>query len=116
MNGRQHSINLNPGAKTGQKFRLAGSGASHPYNAQLPPGDLLVNIHVALNGEFIIDQNNDVWVEVSLPWFDIMAGTKVAINSLDGPISIKVPPGTYPGKTLRIKTYNSFSRLEATIF
>lgn len=115
VNGRQHSINLNPGAKTGQKFRLAGSGAPHPYNSQLPPGDLLVNIHVALNGEFIIDQNNDVWVEVSLPWFDIMAGTKVTINSLDGPISIKVPPGTYPGKTLRIKekgwpNYNSGTR------
>ena len=115
VNGKNHSIHLNPGAKTGQKFRMAGMGQAHPFNSQLPPGDLLVSLHVELNSEFVIDQNNDIWIEVSLPWYDIMAGTKITINTLDGAISIKVPKGTYPGKVLRIKErgwpdYNSGKR------
>ena len=55
VNGYESTINLKRGVKTGQKFRLAGKGAAHPFNSTLPPGDLLVTIHVQLNSEFIID-------------------------------------------------------------
>ena len=115
INGQEHTIHLNSGAKTGHKFRLAGKGQQHPYNSQLPAGDLLVNIHVEMSAEFIIDQNNDVWLDLSLPWYDIIAGTKITINTLDGPVSIGVAQGTIPGKVLRVKekgwpNYNSNTR------
>lgn len=115
INGREHTINLNPGVKSGQRFKMAGKGSQHPFNTQIPPGDLFVTIHVELNAEFIIDQNNDVWLEYSLPWYEIIAGTKLTINTLDGAISINVLKGTNPGKVLRIKekgwpNYNSGKR------
>ena len=103
VNGIESTINLKAGVKTGQKFRLAGKGQPHPFNSTLPPGDLIVNIHVQLNSEFIIDNQNNVWVEVSLPWYEIMSGTRVTIKTLDGSISINVPPKTNPGKVLRVK-------------
>ena len=44
-----------------------------------------------------------------------MSGTKITINTLDGPISISVAEGTNPGKVLRIKergwpNYNTQAR------
>ncbi len=102
INGLEHTIDLKRGVRTGQRFRLAGKGQAHPFNTQLPPGDLFVTIHVQLNSEFILEGNN-IWVDVTLPWFEIMSGTKVTINSLDGPISITVPEGTAPGKVLRVR-------------
>lgn len=103
MNGHDHRLVLKPGIKTGQKFRMAGKGQAHPFNSQLPSGDLIVNVHVQMSSEFIIDHNNDIWVEVSLPWYEIMSGTKVTISTLDGPISINVPEKTNPGKVLRVR-------------
>ena len=103
LNGYESTINLKAGVKTGQKFRLAGKGQAHPINSSLPPGDLIVLIHVQMSPEFIVDNRNDIWIDVTLPWFEIMAGTKITIATLDGPISIKVPTGTTPGKVLRIK-------------
>lgn len=103
VNGYESTINLKPGVKSGQKFKLSGKGQAHPFNSSLPSGDLLVNVHVRMSSEFIIDQNNDIWVEVSLPWYEIMAGTKITISTLDGPISIQVPQRTAPGKVLRVR-------------
>lgn len=103
INGQEHSINLRAGVKTGQKFRLAGKGQPHQFNTQLPAGDLIVTIHVQMSSEFIIDNNNDIWIEVTLPWYEIMSGSKIMVNTLDGAISIQVPRGTTPGKVLRIK-------------
>ena len=91
VNGYESTINLKRGVQTGQKFRLAGKGAAHPFNSNLPPGDLIVNVHVQINSEFILDKEDNIWVEVSLPWYEIMSGTKVTIQTLDGPISITVP-------------------------
>ena len=103
VNGQESEINLKRGIKTGQRFRLAGKGQPHPFNTTLPPGDLFVTIHVEINPDYIIDDVNNIWVEYSLPWFEIMSGTKITIKSLEGPISITVPEGTSPGKVLRVK-------------
>ena len=103
VNGVESTINLKRGVKTGQKFKMSGKGAPHPFNSNLPPGDLIVVIHVTHSTEFITDTENNLWIEVTLPWHEIMTGTKVMIKSLDGPISINVPEGTNPGKVLRVK-------------
>lgn len=103
INGTEVTLNLKAGVKSGQKFRMAGKGQPHPFNTNLPPGDLIVIVHVQLSSDFIVDNKNDIWVEFTLPWFEIMSGTRITINTLDGPISINVPEGTAPGKVLRIK-------------
>ena len=42
-------------------------------------------------------------MEVTLPWYEIMLGTKMTIMSMDGPLSITVPAKTNPGKILRVR-------------
>lgn len=97
------TLNIRPGAKSGQKLILKGEGQAHPFNSQLPNGDVIVEISVELNSEYVIDQNNNIWKEVTMPWYDIMAGNKITISVIDGSISINIPENTKPGKVLRIK-------------
>lgn len=103
INGHQLKLDLKPGIKTGQRFRIRGKGQPNPFNSQAPVGDVIVEMQVRYSPEFIVDENNSIWVEVSLPWFEIMSGTRIVISTVDGPISINVPEGTNPGKVLRIK-------------
>ena len=102
VTGHDIKIDFKPGLKTGMKLRVSGKGQPHQYNSTLPNGDLIINIHVMHHTEWVL-QNNDIWIELNMSWFDIMLGTKVSVNTPDGQIFINIPTNSYPGKTLRIK-------------
>jgi DnaJ-class molecular chaperone len=102
LNNGPITVDFKPGLLNGQKFRLAGKGQPHPYNTTLPNGDLIITIYVIADSRFILEGTN-IWVEHTLPWWDIMLGTEIPIQTPEGFINIKIPKGTHPGKTLRIK-------------
>lgn len=102
INGNDIKMNFKPGLKSGQKFRLKEKGQPHQFNSSLPNGDLIIKVHVLHDGQWII-QDNDIWIEVSMPWFDIILGTKIQVATPDGQIFINVPRNSHPDKTLRIK-------------
>lgn len=103
VNGQEVVLNLKAGVKTGQKFRLSGKGQPHQFNTSLPPGDLYVHVHAQQSPDYIVDNLNNIHMEVTLPWYEIMIGTKMTIMSMDGPLSITVPAKTNPGKILRVR-------------
>ena len=45
----------------------------------------------------------DVYVDVPLSAWEAMLGTKVEVPTLDGPVTVTVPPGTSSGAKLRVK-------------
>lgn len=102
INGNNLSVDFKGGLKTGQKFRLRGKGGPHPYNSELPNGDAVINVQVINDGRFIL-QGNDIWVEHSLPWWEVMTGTKINTNTPEGQVLVTIPKGTKPGANLRIK-------------
>ena len=102
LNGGRVAVDFKAGLLNGQQFRLAGKGAPHPINTTLPNGDLLVTIHVIPQAEFILEGTN-IWIERQLPWWDIMLGCDLTVLTPEGHVTIKIPKGSYPGKTLRIK-------------
>lgn len=101
--GNLITIAIKPGARSGQKLILRGKGQPHPFNGDLPNGDCIIDITVELNHDNILDPQNNIWREVTQPWYDIMIGNKITINTLDGPLAILVPRGSAPGKVLRLK-------------
>lgn len=114
VNGQTLRMDFKPGLKTGQRFRIPGKGAQHHLNSTLPSGDLIVEVHVIQDSRFIL-QGNDIWVEITAPWYDIMLGCSMPISTPDGEITLKIPQGTHPDKTLRLKdkgypVYNSAAR------
>lgn len=102
VNGQEIKVDFKPGLKTGMKLRVPGKGQPHQYNSTMPNGDLIIHIHVMYRTEWIL-QNDDIWIELDLPWYDIMLGTKVSVDTPEGMIYINIPKNSYPGKTLRIK-------------
>lgn len=114
INGETVRIDLKPGTRNGQKFRVQGKGAPHQFNSNLPKGDLIISVHVIQDGRFIL-QGDDLWIDLYMPWWDLALGKTVLVDSMDGPISVKVPAGSSSDKTLRVKgkgfpIYNSTRR------
>lgn len=94
-------VNLPKGLRDGMQFRVAGRGEFNPYNREAPRGDLIVTINVAPDANYIT-QGDDIWVETSIKFYDMILGTDAIIETPTGRISFKVPPQSHPGKVLRI--------------
>jgi curved DNA-binding protein len=102
VNGERIKMKFKAGLKTGQRFKVEGKGHPHQLNTSLPNGDLVVEISVIHDPVYIL-QGNNIWVEKSLPWYDLMLGYKLMIDSPDGPVNLKIPEGTTPEKVLRVR-------------
>jgi molecular chaperone DnaJ len=97
---RQVKVRIPPGVEDGQRIRVKGRGAAGQGMA--PPGDLYVTVHVGGHGVFGRRGNNlTVSVPVSFP--EAVLGTVITVPTLDDPVKVKVPAGTSPGTTLRVR-------------
>ena len=101
VSGERIAMNFKAGIKTGQRFRIKGKGGYNQYNSEAPRGDIIVDINVLHNPNFVV-QGNDLWVEWSLDWYDILLGGKIKVNTPEGNLIVKIPKNSYPGKVLRI--------------
>jgi curved DNA-binding protein len=94
-------VNLPKGLRDGMQFRISGRGEYNPYNKEAPRGDLIVTVHIAPDTNYIM-QGDDIWIETSIKFYDMILGTDAIIDTPTGRISFKVPPKSHPGKVLRI--------------
>jgi len=105
INGQNIDVRLIPGIKTGMKFKLPGKGQINPYNPTAGPGDLIVEFEVLMNSRFIL-RGDDIYIGYDIPWWDLVVGTKIQVDTMDGrSIKISVPVNSFHGKTLRIKDH-----------
>jgi molecular chaperone DnaJ len=97
---RRFQVKIPPGVKDGTRIRLRGKG--QPGVAGGPPGDLFVVSQVAPSRLFT-RQGDDLVLEVPVTFAEAALGAKVEIPTTDGPIALTVPPGSEPGKLLRVR-------------
>jgi len=97
--GKQGSISIPPEAKDGQVIRLKGKGKSVPGRK---PGDALVTLVFRTGGRFEA-KGVDLHSDVMLPLETAVNGGKIAVETLDGKISLAIPPWTTSGKIFRLK-------------
>ena len=98
--GRDETIEVKipAGVKDGSRVRVKGRG--QPSNGQ--PGDLYIVTRVRPH-PYYRREGLDVYVDVPLSAWEAMLGTKVEVPTLDGPVTVTVPPGTSSGAKLRVK-------------
>ena len=88
------------GVEDGQRIRVKGRGA--PGQGMAPPGDLYVVVHVAPHAVFgRRGRNLTITVPVTFP--EAALGTTITVPTLDGKVTLKVPPGTQSGRVLRVR-------------
>ncbi|MFN4283973.1 MAG: DnaJ C-terminal domain-containing protein [Alphaproteobacteria bacterium] len=98
--GKTLDLSIPPGTSDGQKLRLKGQGQAGQRGAQA--GDAFVEIAVEPD-PVLTRKDNDIHSEVKVPLRDAVLGGSVSVDTLDGPVSMKVPKGANSGATLRLK-------------
>ncbi|HEY0521266.1 MAG TPA: molecular chaperone DnaJ [Ilumatobacteraceae bacterium] len=98
---REVQARIPPGVADGQKIRLKGRGA--PGRNGGPPGDLIVECHVAAHRLFGRDGNN-LTVTVPVTFAEAALGGDIDVPTLDGqPVMLRLRPGTASGSRHRVK-------------
>ena len=97
---RTIKVNIPPGVDTGHKLRMAGEGEAGPNNG--PPGDLYILIEVQPHKIFS-REGSDLKCEVPISFVQAIMGDEIKVPTLETKVSLKIPPGTQPGHTFRLK-------------
>ena len=94
------SVDIPKAIDSGQTIRYKGLGNNLIKEA--PPGDLLIKIYVIPHKVFKRNKL-DLHIDQTISCYDAILGTKIIVDHIDQTkITIKVPPGTQPGTTMRI--------------
>jgi molecular chaperone DnaJ len=97
---RSVKVRIPAGVENGQRIRVKGRGA--PGRGMAPSGDLYVVVHVAKHAVFgRSGRNLTLTVPISFP--EAALGTTITVPTLDGKVTLKVPPGTQSGRSLRVR-------------
>jgi len=93
-------LKIPPGVDTGARLRSSGNGEAGLRGG--PSGDLYVVLHVKSHTLFERD-GDDLLCEVPVSFVQSALGAEIEVPTLNGKTSIKIPPGTQPGTTFRLK-------------
>lgn len=96
---RRLSVDVPAGIADEQRIRLSGRG--HAGERGGPAGDLYVLVRV-LDDERFVRDGNDLVSPLHLSAPDAALGTTVEVETLDGPETVEIPPGTQPGTVITL--------------
>jgi molecular chaperone DnaJ len=97
---RRIQVNIPAGVDDGTQIRLAGEGEAGLRGG--PPGNLYVVLSVAPHPIFQ-RQDFDILLELPINIVQAALGAEVDVPTLDGPVKLKIPPGTQHGRTFRLR-------------
>ncbi len=97
---KSYTINLPRGVKPGQKIRLAGRGG--PGAGSGPAGDLLLKVELAPNDRFRLE-GLDLHTDLPVSPWEAALGAEASVRTLDGPVKVRIPPGTSTGRRIRLR-------------
>jgi molecular chaperone DnaJ len=93
-------LTIPPGISTGSRLRSSGNGEAGIRGGT--HGDLYVVIHVKEHKVFQRDED-DLYCEVPIPFSVAALGGDIAVPTLQGKASLKVPAGTQSGQMFKFR-------------
>ncbi|TAM79510.1 MAG: J domain-containing protein [Acidobacteria bacterium] len=93
-------VRIPAGVDTGSRVRVPGKGNAGTHGG--PPGDLYILTDVEAHPYFERKGDN-FYVKVPVSVTEASLGAKVEVPTIDGPTTIRIPPGTQGGQRLRIR-------------
>ncbi len=92
-------LNIPAGIEQGEMIRLSGRGEAIQGGAS---GDLYVKVHIAPH-KTITRDGAHLRMNLAVKLTDALLGSSYTVETLDGPVSIKIPEGIKNGEVLRIR-------------
>lgn len=96
----QVSINIPAGVDSGSRLRLKGGGNAGAAGGE--QGDLFIVVQVTPHERFTRQEDN-LYCDTTIRFTAAALGGKVTISTLSGAETLKIPAGTQPGTTFRLK-------------
>ena len=96
----QIAVKIPAGVDTGQRLKLTGEGEAGERGGS--PGDLYVVINI-LPHDLFSRESFDVICEVPLTFAQAAIGAEIEVPTLEGKVKLKIPGGTQPQTTFRLK-------------
>lgn len=93
-------IKIPAGVESGTKLRFRGQGG--PGRGAGAPGDAYVELNVRPLAGFT-RVGKDIEVELPISFYEALTGAEIKTNTIDGSVSLKIPPGVSTGNRLRIR-------------
>jgi DnaJ-class molecular chaperone len=93
-------VTIPPGIEDGQVLRLKGKGASGFGGG--PPGDALIEVHIAPPPFFRRD-GDDIRLELPVSLAEAVLGGRVPVPTVTGPVTMTIPKGSDTGTQLRLR-------------
>ena len=105
VNGERFDIKIPAGVKSGEKLRVRGKG--HAQNGR--SGDLFLKITVAPSPDYE-REGDDLVKTIEVPLYAALFGEKIAIQTLEKEIKLKIPQNTKNGQRFRVKEMGAMNR------
>jgi len=93
-------VQIPAGIETDQSIKLSGKGEPAPKGVA---GDLYININVSSSRKFT-RVRNDILSGLNISLKQAILGDKIEIETVDGPVSLKIPAGTQSHTDFRLKS------------
>ena len=99
--GESVEVAVPPGIETGGRLRIAGQGAAAPTRNGTP-GDLYLDVVVRAD-PYLNRSGADIELDVPVTVSEATLGAKVQVPTVEGPVTVTIPPGTSSGARLRLR-------------
>jgi curved DNA-binding protein len=97
---KTYRVRIPRGVRDGHAIRLAGAGQPGAYGGQ--PGDLYLRARFAQHPDYRA-RDADLYYDLDLAPWEAVLGASIPVHTLDGRVSLHIPPGTTNGQTFRIR-------------
>ena len=101
ITGRTVEVKIPPGATDGQTLRLKGQGQPAGPTAAIVP-DAFIDLKVEEH-PFFVRRELDILLDLPVSVQEAVLGGKVTVPTVDGKVSLTIPPASNSGAVLRLK-------------
>ena len=93
-------VDVPAGVEDNMQMRVRGEGES--IGAQGEPGDLYLRLRVSPDPRFT-REGSTIYLKKKIGFSQAALGDTVQVDTVDGPVSMKIPPGIQSGDELRLR-------------
>ena len=95
-----YRVKVPSGVREGQRIRLAGKGETGRSGGE--SGDLYLRVRLARHPDLRVE-GSDLYADLEVAPWQAVLGASVPVPTLDGLVTLKVPPGSTAGQKLRLR-------------